>query len=181
MKSLIGIIVVIALMLGANGFPAIAQVIHSFPGWDNLIENSPDIIVVRCSQTPDFYKDHGDGPTGALYNSKIEIISVLKGATNSGPEALKMPELGSGCLSSMYVPRQGEYYLIFSIFNYDKFQASENYRIVPLGLNYSMKNLGDKSLNQQINFLLQWRLDRLNLQMQQDQAEKDRLEQALQK
>lgn len=165
------------LLLAVVATHANAEVTMSFPGWDLLTQNTPDIIIAQCNRTPDPYKDHGDGPTGPLFYSDMEIISILKGATNWGTEPLKLPRMGKARLSSEYVPRQGEYYLIFSIYYQGEFQASEDYKVVPLGLSFSTNSIANKPLEQQIRILLGQRLSDLNHQIDKDQKEKERLEQ----
>lgn len=157
--------------------PVLAEVVFSFPGWDALTGKTPDIIVARCDKTPDPFKDHGAGPTGALYDSNIAVTYILKGATNWGRMPLEAPTLGPGRLSSEYIPRQGEYYLIFSIYAYGEYQAAEDYRVIPLGLYFSTNSIRDKPLDKQIQTLLRYRLNMLNRQMDKEREEKNRLEQ----
>jgi hypothetical protein len=137
-----------------------AEVTISFPGWDTLIQSTPDIIVARCNRTPDPYKDHGSGPTGPVIDSSIEIVSILKGETNwGGAQPLKAPVLGSARMSSEYSPFQGEYYLIFSVYYNGYYQAMEKYRVIPIGLSFTTNDLGGKTLDEQIQMLLQRRLN----------------------
>lgn len=159
----------------------IAVVVYPFSNWDLLIQKSPDIIVARCSRTPDPYRDHGAGPTGSLFATDIEVISILKRSTNWGAELLEPPSIGASRLSSEFYPRQGEFYLIFSIFYDHEYQASESYRVVPLGLTFSTNSLSGKSLDEQIHALLQRRLNNLERQMKNEQEEKQRLEEAFKK
>jgi len=171
----------LGLAVMAIALPVIAGIDVSFSGWGELTTKSPDIIVARCNRTPDPFKDHGAGPTGALFNSDIEIMAILKGATNWGLEPLKIPSLGPARLCSEYVPRQGEYYLLFSVYDYGYYQTLQNYCVVPLGLYFSTNSITGKPLDEQIQILLKRRLDDLNRQMNEEEEEKDRLEEALQK
>jgi hypothetical protein len=171
----------VALLMTIFCTPALASVVYSFPGWDFLVQKTPDIVIARCSKTPDPFKDHGAGPTGDLFDSNIEIVSILTGATNWGTMPLKTPNLGAGRLTSQYIPRQGEYYLLFSIFDYGYYQTEADYCVVPLGLYFSTSSIAGKPLDKQVQILLQRRLDELNRQMNEEQEEKDRFEQALQK
>jgi hypothetical protein len=85
----------------------------SFPGWDVLIGESSDIIIAKCKVTPDPYKldQHGHSVDfKGLINSNIEIVSILKGVTNS-----VTGDFRAARLLSTYWPRQGEYYLIFQL------------------------------------------------------------------
>ena len=143
-----------------------------FSGWPWLQQKSRDIIIGRCGLTADPDAVGKDGVAlnmRGLINSDIQIVSVLKGTTNSG----------TARLTSEYWPRQGEYYLVFAHYHDDFYQAVEKYRIVPLGPHFTTNSLSGKSLNQQIRALLQHRLDMLNCEMQQAQEEKARLEEGL--
>ena len=146
-----------------------------FSGLDSLIQSSSDIIIARCVATPDPYnmatKDGTKIDLKGLINSDVEITSILKGATNSG--LVRM--------TSEYWPRQGEYYLIFSNYRDEFYQALEKYRIVPLGPNCSTNSLIGKSLDEQLQILFKHRVDDLNLEIQSDEAEKQRLEEGLNK
>jgi hypothetical protein len=114
-----------------------------------------------------------------LLASDIDVVSVLKGETNWGSVPIPPPAMGSGNLVSQYWPRQNEYYLVFAIFHDGEYQATEPYRVVPLGIRFSTNLLAGKSLDQQIKFCLQWRLDNLNRDLGQMQEEKKRLESGL--
>jgi len=152
---------------------AVAVPITPFQGWGWLEENSQDIIIARCSETPpQHYRDD-------LAYSKIKVTTVLKG-TNS---------LGAALLLSQFQPLQREDYLIFADFHDGSYYAVEKYRVVPLGLNlaavttesFNTNMIAGKSLDEQIQTLLKLRLNELNRQMQEEQEEKDRLEEAVQK
>ena len=151
-----------------------AYVTMEFPGWPLLEQQSHDIIIGRCSATPDLYdvgKDGVERNSRGLINSQFEIVSVLKGVTNSGAFRLV----------SEYRPRQGEYYLIFSGYHGGSYQAFEAYRIVPLGIQFVTNDLSGKSLDEKIQMLLEHRLNDLKRLMQEDQEEKRRLEEGLKK
>jgi hypothetical protein len=102
----------------------------------------------------------------------MQIVSILKGTTNSNAELLK----------SEYWPRQGEYYLIFAKFTDNAYQAYESYRVIPLGISgYVVNGLKGKTLDEQVQTLLQLRLDALNRQMSQEQEEMQRLKDGVNK
>jgi hypothetical protein len=170
----------IVLFICVITISASAVVELSFSSWSGLTRLSSDIIIAQCNKTPDPERDHGSGPTGSLFDSEIEVVSILKGAgvTNY---AGGTPKLGASHLSSDFFPRQGEYYLVFSVFHDGEYQASERYRVVPIGLMFNTNSLSDKTLDEQIQMLLQRRLNNLNRQMKQEQEEKERLEQAFKK
>ena len=149
-----------------------AYVMLPFPGWSALEHKSHDIIIARCNVTPDptaVGKDGVERNLRGLIESEIQIISLLKGITNSGAAQLK----------SEYWPRQGEYYLVFADYNYGFYEAHEPYRIICLGTYSPTNMLAGKSLNEQIRALLQYRLDMLNREIEQAQEEKSRIEEGL--
>ena len=165
--------VILNLALALAACTAIAIVVQPFSSWESLIKRSPDIIIARCSKTPARSVVQNDGTVlefrDGLIPSDIEVISAIKGATNLGP----------ALLNSRFLPRQGEQYLIFSIFHDGFYQAVETYRVIPLGLSFPTNMLAGKSFDQQIRALLQYRLNMLNREIQQAQEEKARVEEGL--
>ena len=131
-----------------------------FPGWDEVKHKSPDIVIARCLKTVDDPRTFWDG-----IDSDVQIVSVLKGRTNLGPARL----------FSTYWPRKGEQYLIFSIYHDGFYQASETYRIIPLGTHVPPDLLTGKTLDENIQILFRRRLDNLSRQMKEEQEEKQRL------
>jgi hypothetical protein len=163
----INIIVLTALLVLASG--VLAQPEHPFSGWDNVKKHSPDIIIARCVKTVD-----DPSPSKhfrSVIFSDIEVLSSLKGRTNLGPARL----------GSLTWPRQGEKYLIFSLYTDGQYYAVEKYRVVPLGTYLPPDLLTGKTLDENIQILFQWRLDNLNRQMKEEQEEKQRLEEELKK
>ena len=175
-KTVISISLLFAIVLTAK-----AVIESSFSSWGFLIQNSPDIIIAHCTRTPNPDRDQGSGPTGTLVYSDIDVISNLKGATNWGTGSLEMPKIGASRLISDFWTRQGEYYLVFSVFHDGEYQASENYRVVPLGLTFYTNSLSGKTLDEQIQALFQRRLNDLDRQMKQGREEKQRLEEGIKK
>jgi hypothetical protein len=151
---------------------AAAIISQSFSSWGNLTTNSPDIIIARCRETPETVKPNGHTvDTQGWIISNMEIVSILKGATNSGAVQL----------GSEYCPRQGEFYLIFSNFHDGYYTSTEPYRFIPLGLQFSTNMITGVTLDEKIQHLLERRLNSLNQQMKSEQEEKQRLEDALRK
>jgi hypothetical protein len=165
--------VMLKVTLAVAASTAIAVVVQPFSSWESLIRRSPDIIIARCSKTPARSFVEKDGTVveyrDGLIPSDIQVIAALKGATNLGP----------ALLDSRFLPRQGEQYLIFSIFHDGSYTAVETYRVIPLGLSFPTNMLAGKSFNEQIRALLRYRLNLLNREMQQAQEEKNRLEEGL--
>lgn len=141
-----------------------------FTDWDDVKRNSPDVIVARCIKTPNPY----DVPKGepfrevrsGLLDSDIEVVMVIKGDTKPGVARV----------NSRFSPRQGEHYLIFSHFHDNFYLSAEEYRIVPLGLNFPTNIVTGKSLDEQVQSVFRYRLSQLNRQLEQLQEEKTRLE-----
>jgi hypothetical protein len=149
---------------------AVAFISQSFSSWGNLTKNSPDIIIARCRETPETMKPNGHMvDTQGWIISNMEVVSVLKGATNSGNVKL----------GSEYCPRQGELYLIFSNYHDGYYTSTESYRFVPLGLQFSTNMIEGVTLDERIQNLLERRLNSLNQQMKSEQEEKQRLEDGL--
>lgn len=165
--------VILRLTLAVAASTAIAVVVQPFSSWESLIRRSPDIVIARCNMTPARAIVQKDGTVlefrDGLIPSDIEVILALKGRTNLGP----------AILDSQFLPRQGEQYLIFSIFHDGLYQAVEPFRVIPLSLSFPTNMMAGKSFNEQIRALLQYRLNMLNREMEQAQEEKKRLEEGL--
>jgi hypothetical protein len=146
----------------------IARQIQPFLGWDHLEQESPNIIIACCSKAP---APPGPQLNGLFFSSGIEVVAILKGTNNLGPALLE----------SEYWPRQSENYLIFGYYNNGSYRAPATYCVVPLGLYFSTNILSGKTLDEQIQTLLQHRLDNLNQQMKEEQDEKQRLEEEFKK
>ena len=154
---------------------AMAAPTQLFKGWHELTQASPDIIIVHCTKTPDLETVESNGVVretalGAI-NSDVEVIFSLKGFAEQ-----KKARIVSECAL-----RQGEYYMVFGLRYDGLYQATESYRIVPLGLNFSTNSLSGKTIDEQIQMLLQLRLNNLNRQMKAEQEEKQRLEEGIKK
>jgi hypothetical protein len=152
---------------------AVAVFTSRFSNWDSLKRTSPDIIIARCTKTPNAFEVEGNvtriGNPHGLWQAEIEVVCALAGRTNLGPAHL----------TSFYRPRQGEEYLVFAKYEEGFYYAIERYRIVPLGMSFPTNMLAGKSFDDQVRALLQYRVDMLNAEMQQAQEEKKRLEEGL--
>ena len=161
------------LALFITAATALAVFTSPFSNWDSLKRRSPDTIIARCTKTPRGLEVQGNviriGNPHGLWDSDIDIVCALKGRTNLGPARL----------TSFYRLRQGEEYLVFSKYHDGLYQAIERYRIVSLGTGYPTKELAGKSFDDQVRALLQYRLDMLNVEVQQAEEEKRRLEEGL--
>jgi hypothetical protein len=149
---------------------AFAVFLSPFTSWDDISKKSPDIIIGRCTLTAP------DGPVGnGMIWSDIEVLSVLKGDTKPGAERMV----------SQHAPRQGERFLMFSTYQsnhlYRAYNATETYRVVPLGRYFLTSELTGKPLDEQIQFVLRHRLEELSHELKQGEVEKKRLEEALKK
>jgi hypothetical protein len=145
-----------------------------FPGWSVLAEKSSDIVVVHCVNTPDPFNAWENGHQvdfRGLIDSDVEIVSVLKGATNSGTVRM----------NSEYWPQKGKYYLLFANYHDGFYQATEDYRVVPLGAPFTARHLVGKPLKEQLQILFGYADHVLDVEIKKDQERKDRLEQVSQK
>lgn len=172
MKKYLSIIVVV--LMASSVF---AIFINKFTSWDDLIEQSPNIIIARCTSTLGTAKSEKPIAIvdGVIY-SDIEVISVLKG--NAKP--------GQARLASQYWPYQGEEFLLFANYENDQiykgYTAIESYRVVPMS-RYSSANdylltkvLPGKTLREQVQLILNHRLKDLDDEIARDNEEKNRLE-----
>ena len=172
----------LTLLLSIAAGITTAYQVQEFQGWDRLEQDSPDIVVARCAETPDpnnFQQNGRRIDFQGLYWADIEIVSILKGATNWDGLYVEPPKLGPAKICSEYCPQQHEYYLIYSHHHDGAYQAIEHYRFLPHGLNFYTNTLSGKTLDEQIKSLFERRLIVLNVQIQRDQEEKVRLEEAL--
>jgi len=164
-------------LITLSGAVTFALAVGYFPfrDWNWIKDKSADIAIVRCVKTPKQFVVETNGTISSykdgMIMSDIEVELVLKGMTN--PSSVR--------LFSLYWPRQGEHYLIFSHFDGGVYSATEEYRIIPLGVDFSTNSVTGKSLDEQIQFLLQYRLNNLNRELERGQEEKKRLEEGLKK
>lgn len=162
MNMKISITVVGLLAVAGSAF---AVFISPFTSWNDLSKNSPDIIIARCATTaePTVIAD------GMIW-SDIDVMMVLKGETKPG----------TARMVSQYLPRQGDRFLMFSTYQsnelYRAYNATERYRIVPLGRYFLTNALTGKPLDEQIQLVLRHRLDELNQELKEGPDEKERLE-----
>ena len=146
---------------------ASAVFILPFTSWHDLTEKSPDIVIARCTSTPN-PRAIGDG----MICSEIEVVTVLKGDTK--PAAAKMV--------SQYWPHQGEQFLMFSTYQSDElvraYNATEAYRIIPIDRYFQLSELTGKPLTERVQLILSRRLDEVRKELERGTEEKKRLEQS---
>ena len=144
---------------------AAAVLIASFKSWDDLTQKSPDIIIARCKETP----KSGLVANGMIW-ADIEVVAVLKGDTKQG----------AARMVSQYYPHQGQRFLMFSTYqsneHYSAYNATEEYRVVPIGPYFQVEQLTGKQLGEQIQMLLRARLEDLKRESEHAAEEKKRLE-----
>jgi hypothetical protein len=144
---------------------ALARLMAPFSSWDRVKESSSSIVIVKCG-------DPIPPAPGVIVmnatksDSAICVRCVLKGTGSLGPARLLTD----------YDLRNGENYLVFGYLNGTNFIAFEDYRVIPLGINFSTNLIDGKPLNEQIEVLFKRRLELLNRQMAKEQEEKRRLE-----
>jgi len=160
MKKVTAIIVLLITAYFAG-----ATILRPFTNWDDLVTNSQEIIIARCLAprqmlTPkDIYK------IGRIYESEIEVVTVLKGASKPGISRL----------TSMYRLDRGEYFLAFAN-SYHGYDAFEEYRIVSMGDRLQTNELAGKSLGDQVQLILTNRFTELSKEIDRANQEKSRLE-----
>ncbi len=85
----------------------LAVVLIVFHGWQPLLNDSPDIVIVRCLETPRGLTRMPDGTLGeisdGIYEVKVETEYSLVGRTNLGPAEVD-------CRARL---KKGQRYLIF--------------------------------------------------------------------
>jgi len=147
-----------------------ALLVGHFRGWHDLEEKSPDIFVARCVAAQDLLEPRPKIFYGNVFNSDIEVVSVLKGAGKPG----------AAHLVSLTMPYRGEYFLAFGTQTSNSlYSVIEEYRIVPLLHFHGAEQLAGKPLNEQIKSLLTSRLNDLNDEIAQDTRDKNNIEQYL--
>jgi hypothetical protein len=153
---------------------AFGRLFSEFKSWDDLTEQSPDIVIARCTSTL------GSDTTNKFYviidgwiPSEIEVVSVLKGNTR----------LGAAHMMSTYWPHRDEQFLLFGTYhsdtNFGRYTVNEDYRVIPLNHYFKTNMLPGGTLEEKIRWVLQSRLTDLNEELEKGQKEKKRLEAGL--
>jgi hypothetical protein len=167
--------IVILCLLFAIGGVALAVIVMQFAGWDELTKISSNIIIVKCNRSTS--EDAGKiyDIEGGMVESDVNVVEVVKGAAKIGPDHI---------LSQTYL-FQGDYYCLFATkgsYGTDEvYCAIEPYRVINLGSSFSSNILSGKSLDEKMQTILKWRLDRLKRELELGQEEKQRLEEGLKK
>lgn len=185
-----GAIVIMMFAIVSFGFVTV-----DFSNWESTIQNSPFILVVRCTKSPE-PKRLVDGvmndnplqvhPMGGVTLSDVEIISTLKVEPGRLPVESQslMTNLIAGLvpgkaltLWSKCRPYQGDNYLLFATeFQDTNCFALADYQVVPLGHSFSTNVFIGLNLEQKVKVMLQYRLDNLSRELAHGLEEKDRLE-----
>jgi hypothetical protein len=159
--------IIITIMLLIT-FSAIGRLIEPFPGWTELENRSPYIIIVDCKRQ---FLRSGTVINGPNSDYTIDVKAFLKGTNN----------VSSGRLWTDHNLKAGQEYLVFGYYDSDIYEAYEDYRVVPLGINFPLDSVRGKALDEQLRISFQSAVDELNRQIKEEEAEKNRLEEALQK
>jgi hypothetical protein len=105
-----------------------------------------------------------------VIQSSIEVVLVLKGQSSPGISSL---------VSTYFLPRQGEYYLIFARqYKRKRYTAIEDYRIVPLGMQFNPDDIAGQNFDRQVATLLKQGIWEAKRQIERGQQQKSLLEQA---
>jgi hypothetical protein len=165
MKSTNKLVIAILFLTAANVF---SRMLNDFSGWSQLLADSSDIAIVHCEQS-----------TLALH------LSTVDGATKSDCAiTVLLPLKGTNICNSTrlwtdHKLQQGEKYLVFGHCDSGIYQAFEEYRVVPLGTDFSTNLITGKLLDEQLQILFKRRLDTLNRQIKEEQDEKQRFEEGI--
>lgn len=161
-KTIIAIVILITMNVAAS-------VLIPFEDWDQVFEKSPDIVVATCwNPTPPTPSVNRNGPGS---DCQVEILSVLKG-TNDATSVRLLTE---------HELQKGSTYLVLGQYNEQGLYALEDYRVIQLNKGFRLKSLDGKTLDEKIKILFQSGVDYMNQKIQEDNDERDRLKQALQK
>lgn len=188
--SLMKTYIVIATLL-ITAIAAVATPIIEFKGWDDLIQTSPDIIIAKRAPQPliNLPINHPTAitVTDGVIQYPIEVVSALKGGAKLGPALLWSPY---SFRRGDVLPRHGDMFLVFSSNGGNDstnlwYKANEDYRVVIFAPDVDSSAwtnaLAGKPLKEQVGKILQYRLDTLNQELARGEAEKQRLEDGIQK
>ncbi len=161
----------IAILIISTATIAIAIMTTPFQGWDWTVNESKDIIIARCSETPQ------QTVHDKLVKVQIKVTAILKG-TNS---------LGPAFLYTEFPLRQNEDYLLLADLDFGSYYAVETYRVIPLGLSlddmptesFDTVSIAGKPLDEQLQILYKRSIGVLDRQIKEDQEKKALLEQAI--
>ena len=177
----------LAIAISSRGFVDVL-----FSSWESTIQYSPYIIIVKCTEAPESPRlvngimSHNPllvGTSGGTTLSDVELVATLKAEPGRLAVGEVAPTLKSGnslTLWSEYRPCQGDDYLLFATrFRDTNCYAVSDYRVVSLGHSFDTNWLSGKNLNEQVKFMLQYRLDKLKQELQKGEEEKERLERGM--
>jgi hypothetical protein len=151
---------------------AMAYLTTPFSGWQHVIESSSVICVISYDKpTPPVPNVNlNDG----FSDSQVFIVSVLRGTNAVGSIVRFMTE---------HELRDQRSYLVFGQYNDNgDLCAYEDYNVVPLVRGFRPNILdGKKTLDEKLQILFQNGVDAMNQKIQEDEQERNRLQEALQK
>lgn len=165
MKSKIIILIVIPVLFKSLNVSAL--VLGPFPGWDRMEKMSSNIAVVACYQPLSSRPNYDDDVVGS--DRQAHLYLSLKG-TNWASNFR---------LLTNYPLLRGRKYLVFGYYVDGTFEAFEDYRVVPLSRDFDIKSVSGKSPDQQLQILFQDGIKEMDREIQNDEAEKQRMEEAL--
>ena len=170
MKNNIAITALFAIVYGALAIP-----VGEFKSLSDLTDQSPEIIIARCTGTLDFISASNNATVvvDGMIHSDIEVVFVLKGNSKTGMSQM----------ASQYWPYRGEYFLVLANNEKDQFNsgytAVERYRVISLSHNFMINQLAGKTSKEQIQLILNSRLKDLNSEIARDNEERQRIESCL--
>jgi hypothetical protein len=170
MKSKIIITITIIALLATD---AMAFVTIPFTDWQHVVDSSMDICIVSCEDpTPPPLGSGFKDPV--IFDSQVFIVSTLKGTNNVNSRARFI---------TCHELVKDRSYLIFAMHDDNGIlQAYEEYRVVPLVRGFRPNMLdGKNTFDEKLQFLFQNGVDAMNQKIQDDEKERDRLQEAVQK
>ena len=161
---LILLLLITSTITGAN-----ADFLGSFTNWDDVVDRSPDIVIVQC-ESP--YHNNWEFPNGMLW-ADVKVLKVLKGKSKQGKTKIV----------TKYSLQQGCHYLIIGEYRKDRdrlYYAAEDWRVIPLEPFFPEDNiLNGMALKEQIRMMFDHRLKVVTEELKRAETEKKRLEEAL--
>jgi hypothetical protein len=135
-----------------------------FPGWEELETRSPDIVIV--SPTASAPRIRVSSPRSDF---EVSVELVLKG-TNSSTVTRFLTD---------HELQLHQRYLVFGQYDSDVLKAFEDYRVIPLEQGFDRQSIEGKTLDQQLQILFQDGVKEMDREIQDEEAERHRLKEAL--
>lgn len=144
-----------------------AYVVVPFHGWDEVEAHSPDVVII-FTEGPASYPP-GVNMSGPKYYYNAAVEFALKGTNSSS----------STTILTDHSLRRHRRYLVFSQYYDGGLNAFEGYRVIPLEESFDLHSIEGKSMDQQLQMLFKSGIREMNKKIQEDEADKKRMQEAL--